>query len=317
MILLEYHNKIIEDTLLEKFGITDGRYEAIETIIADFDGVTFHIFTPDSNAKNIIQISMSMKVFAELKKYGVDDILSKVYGSYIIDTENNYDVTLQVDASQPPADVAKTARDIALLKRNALAAPFYKVFADIEAKKPPAPLVEIRYRDEEAMYLKPESDRVIVIFNIQFKDMDDVVFAKVFLQEYQDARKTMNNAPAVSYSQKEPPLELKGVRNLRIGDGNGFVSFVLFASHITAGKKEKTIDNIQTFRNYLHYHIKCSKAFMHTRMRNRVKSFLQILNRSKSDAPSTEKKTITGRTFKRADDPQTATDVLDDDEYNI
>jgi len=39
MILLEYHNKIIEDTLLEKFGITDGRYEAIEAIIADFDGV--------------------------------------------------------------------------------------------------------------------------------------------------------------------------------------------------------------------------------------------------------------------------------------
>jgi len=314
MILLEYHNKIIEDTLLEKFGITDGKFEAIEAVIADFDGVTFHIFTPDANAKNIIQISMSMKVFSELKKYGVDELLKKVYGPYLVAAENNYDVTLEVDASQPPADVGKTARDIALLKRNALAAPFYKVFADIEAKKP-GPLVEIRYRDEEAMFLKPETDRVIVIFNIQFKDMDDVVFAKVFLQEYQDARKTMSNAPAVTYSQKEPPMELKGVKNLKVGDGNGFVSFVLFAPHISGGKKEKTVDNIQTFRNYLHYHIKCSKAFMHTRMRNRVKLFLQVLNRAKSDAPNTEKKTITGRTFKRADDPQPAEQA--DDEYNI
>lgn len=82
--------------------------------------------------------------------------------------------------------------------------------------------------------------------------------------------------------------------------------------HITGGKREKSIDNIQTFRNYLHYHIKCSKAFMHTRMRNRVKSFLQILNRAKSEV-STEKKTFTGKTFRRADEPEQSPE----DDYNI
>jgi hypothetical protein len=44
---------------------------------------------------------------------------------------------------------------------------------------------------------------------------------------------------------------------------------VLFKDHISAAKREKTIDTIQTFRNYLHYHIKCSKAYMHDRMRKR------------------------------------------------
>ena len=63
-------------------------------------------------------------------------------------------------------------------------------------------MIEIRYRDDEAIYIKPETDRAIIIFNVQFKDSDDVVFAKFFLQEYQDTRKTMSNAPAVSYSQK-------------------------------------------------------------------------------------------------------------------
>jgi len=315
MILLDYHNKIIEDTLLEKFNPTEGKFESVEIVLADFDGVTFHIFT-DPNSKNILYVSMSMRCFGELRKHGVDQVLQKQYGSYLVDPENGYDVSLCIDLANPPSDRAGTARNFALLKRHALAAPFYKVFADVEAKKPAAAnLIELAYRDGEAFYLKQETDRIIVIFSIQFKDADDVVFAKVFLQEYQDARRTMSNAPSVTYSQKEPPLELKGVRNLRVGENNGFVSFVLFQPHISGAKKEKTIDNIQTFRNYLHYHIKCSKAFMHTRMRNRVRTFLQVLNRAKSEPQSTEKKTITGRTFKRADDPQPEPSF--DEEYNI
>jgi actin related protein 2/3 complex, subunit 2 len=38
---------------------------------------------------------------------------------------------------------------------------------------------------------------------------------------------------------------------------------------------------------------------MHSRMRNRVRDFLQVLNRAKSDPIATEKKTITGKTFRR------------------
>jgi len=300
MILLEYHNRIIEDILLERFNITDGKFESLESIIADFDAVTFHMFT-DANSKNLLNISVSIKCFSELRKYGVDDILQKQYGQMLISTEEGYDVTLQVDCGNPPQDKAGLARNVALLKRHAFAAPFYKIFADIEQKKG-GNLVELPYRDDEAIYIKPESDRCIVIFSINFKDPDDVVLAKVFLQEYADARKTMSNAPSVTYSQKEPPLELKGVRNLKVSSSQGFVSFVLFAPHIAVAKREKTIDNIMTFRNYLQYHLKCSKAFLHTRMRNRVRSFLQVLNRAKSEPENKEKKTMTGRTFKRADD---------------
>jgi len=284
----------------------------VEAIIADFDQATFHLWT-DQNQKNLFRVSLSMKCYSELKKHGVDDVMQKNYGNLITSTESGYDITLEIDLAKPPADKAKLAHNVSRLKRNALAAPFYKIFNDIEQKKGGS-LVEIRYRDEEAIFLKPETDRCIVIFDIFFRDADDVVFAKVFLQEYQDARRTMSNAPSVAYSQKEPPLELKGVRNLKVGEAQGFVSFVLFQPHMAASKREKTIDNIQTFRNYLQYHIKCSKAYLHTRMRNRVRTFLQVLNRAKAEPQATEKKTITGRTFKRADDPQDAASELD---YNI
>jgi len=69
MIILDYHNKIIEDTLLEKFNNPEnasGKFESVEIVIADFDSVTFHLST-DANSKNLLNISMSIKCYAELK----------------------------------------------------------------------------------------------------------------------------------------------------------------------------------------------------------------------------------------------------------
>jgi len=71
---------------------------------------------------------------------------------------------------------------------------------------------------------------------------------------------------------------------------------VLFDRHFKKESRDKTIDMIIQFRNYLHYHIKCSKSHMHTRMRNRVDSLLKVLNRAKQELPK-QKTTISGRTF--------------------
>jgi len=147
------------------------------------------------------------------------------------------------------------------------------------------------------MYLRHEQDRAVVFFSINFRDSDDVVLSKVFLQEFANARKTISNAPAVTYSQKEAPLELKGVQGLREGEDQGFVTFVLFNNHLLENRRQHTIDMVHLFRDYLHYHIKCSKAYMHTRMRLRTEALLQVLNRAKQKKANKEMKTMTGRTF--------------------
>lgn len=59
-----------------------------------------------------------------------------------------------------------------------------------------------------------------------------------------------------------------------------------------------TISRIQLFRDYLHYHIKCSKAYMHSRMRYRVAEFLKVLNRAKPEVANAERRTVSGRTFR-------------------
>lgn len=70
------------------------------------------------------------------------------------------------------------------------------------------------------------------------------------------------------------------------------MTFVLFPRHFTnPAVAASTISHIQLFRDYLHYHIKCSKAYMHSRMRHRVSEFQKVLNRAKTEAAVVDRKT--------------------------
>lgn len=125
-----------------------------------------------------------------------------------------------------------------------------------------------------------------------------------------DARRlsSLQNAPQLLYSSKDPPLELRQMPGLRASDDLGYVTFgqsfdcflclpanpsiVLFPRHFSKPDVAySTISHIQLFRDYLHYHIKCSKAYMHSRMRYRVSEFQKILNRAKTEV-AVERKTI-------------------------
>ena len=84
---------------------------------------------------------------------------------------------------------------MALLKRNAFAAPFERAFAqqkELESKgvptdgsaPPQGELMQIHYRDEEVIYLQAAMDRVTVIFSTIFREEVDRIYGKVFLQVY-------------------------------------------------------------------------------------------------------------------------------------
>ena len=261
---------------------------------------------------------MDIRCWSELVQAGALDVLKREYGSWIRDSvEPEYSVTLEFDYAKVPA--AGPERDaliasVSLLKRNAMAAPFERAFAlqkqleEAEGGAGGAPsagteIMPINYRDDEAIYVIPSADRVTVVFTTTFKEETDKVLGKVFLQEFVDARRqpSIQNAPQVLYSNREPPLEVRNVKGLNKGDDVGYVTFVLFPRHFAnAEVAAGTISRIQLFRDYLHYHIKCSKAYMHSRMRHRVAEFLKVLNRAKPELAEKERKTASGRTFRRA-----------------
>jgi len=298
MILLEYHNRIILETIQDRIENAESKKELLDVVLADFDGVKMHISNLNPDKKNIITVSISWKCIPVLLKNGAAEDLKAIYGNMLKSSpENGYDLSLEFDIDNIPGSKEKFPELISLLKRHILAAPFKRVFAAVEKGSASGQVVTIQYREEEAIYIKGEKERVTVIFSINFRDAGDQVLAKVFLQEF---NKAISGAPSVSFSSKEPPGELKGVPGATGGESKGFVTFVLFTNHYSAKNADRVINNLETFRDYLHYHIKCSKGYLHNRMRMRVDAMLLLLNRAKpSDAAKGEKKTAAGKTFVR------------------
>lgn len=141
-------------------------------------------------------------------------------------------------------------------------------------------------------YVEAKSDRVTVVFSTRFRDEDDVVIGKVFMQELKEGLRASHTAPPVLFSHREPPLELQNTDAV-VDNNVGYVTFVLFPRHTARNTRDNTINLIHMFRHYLHYHIKCSKAYIHSRMRAKTSEFLKVLNRARPENKSSDKKTIT------------------------
>ncbi|NP_001279369.1 actin-related protein 2/3 complex subunit 2 [Callorhinchus milii] len=297
MILLEINNRIIEETLSLKLdnALTGNKPDTVEVTFADFDGVLYHISNPNGD-KTKVMISISLKFYKELQDHGADELLKRVYGTYLTSPEAGYNVSLLIDLENIPANREELVHQAGMLKRNCSASVFEKYFNFQADGKEVESRAVIHYREDETLYVEAKKDRVTVVFSTVFKDDDDVVIGKVFMQEFKEGRRASHTAPQVLFNHREPPLELKDT-DAAVGDNIGYITFVLFPRHTSPNTRDNTINLIHTFRDYLHYHIKCSKAYIHTRMRAKTSDFLKVLNRARPDAEKKEMKTMSGKTF--------------------
>lgn len=298
MILLEINNRIIEETLTLKFtnAAAGNKPDAIDITIADFDGVLYHISNPGGD-KSKVQVSIALKFYKDLQEHGADQLIKREYGSFLTSPESGYNVSILFDLDKLPANREEVIKKAGLLKRNCFASVFEKYFEYQQKEENSQKRAVIHYRDDETMYVEAKKDRVTVIFSTVFKDDDDVVIGKVFMQEFKEGRRQFQQAPQVLFSHKEPPMELQNT-DAKVGDNIGYITFVLFPRHTSAAAKDNTINLIHTLRDYLHYHIKCSKAYIHSRMRAKTSDFLKVLNRARPEPKTVEKKTFSGKTFK-------------------
>jgi len=295
MILLEINNTIIEESLKSRFG--GGKADAIDIKVADFDGCIYHVSNPNGDKTKLL-VSISLKFYPQLQKYGADELLKKEYADLITTPEAGYNISLLIDLENLPEKKDELIQKVGLLKRNCFASVFERYFDFLEKEEESKETAIIHYRDDETMYVEAKKDRVTVIFSTVFKDDDDVIIGKVFMQEFKEGRRASQTAPQVLFSHKDPPSELAGTDAAK-GDNIGYITFVLEKRHTKPAARENTINLIHMFRNYLHYHIKCSKAYLHSRMRAKTNDFIKVLNRAKPDVKVTEKKTISGKTFTR------------------
>lgn len=298
MILLEIKNRIVEEALILRFrnAVDGNKPESLDITVADFDGVLYHISNPNED-KSKIRVSISLKFYKDLQDHGADDLIKREYEKYLTTPEDGYNVSLLYDLENLPKDYDDIVEKASLLKRNCFASVFEKYFEFQEKGESGHKKAVIHYRDDETLYVDAQKDRVTVIFSTIFKDDDDIVIGKLFMQEFKEGRRNYQQAPQVLFSHREPPQELQNT-DAKTGDNIGYITFVLFPRHTSVKQRDNTINLIHTLRDYLHYHIKCSKAYIHSRMRAKTSAFLKVLNRARPEQEK-EKKTISGKTFRQ------------------
>jgi actin related protein 2/3 complex subunit 2 len=230
-------------------------------------------------------------------RLGAQAVIDREFPNMETTPDEGYSLALQFDC-----DTLQNSKEflekISDLKKLVFSGPMDHAFHALQSgTSRDAAVITLEYRLNEYMFICPSGSKVVVIFLVDFVDATDKAIAKVFLQEFVESQRSIRSAPPVSYS-KDPPGELTGLTFKYSSDSAGFISFALEKRHVDGTKKDSAINLLSGFRTYLLYHIKCTKTYLHMRMRQKGANWMQVLNRAIPEV-ETEKKTIAGKTFVR------------------
>ncbi|XP_038877488.1 actin-related protein 2/3 complex subunit 2A isoform X3 [Benincasa hispida] len=286
MILLQSHSRFLLQTLLNRVHNLEKVVE-VDYNWVEFDDVRYHVQVSMKNP-HLFLLSVSLpipsadNVFCGGLPSGAIEAIKAAYGILvqILDPpRDGFNLTLKLNLSKLPLDEDNRHAvlvKVASIREVVLGAPLRGILKQLGSRVVASDVnrvVALVHRPKESFFLVP--------------------------QEFVEARRTagLNNAPPCSWSLS-PPQELKGAPNDALSANAGFVTFVIFTRHVEGKKVDRVIWSLSTFHAYVSYHVKCSEGFMHTRMRRRVESLIQALDRAKPDAIDTRKKTHS-RSFKR------------------
>ena len=148
----------------------------------------------------------------------------------------------------------------------------------IEVKENKNPKVFKMYLNKDnILYILPSSDRIQLIYGINFNQSTDIALTKVFLQELVEAKRHVKNCiDAKIYIDNDPiPNEIKNV----VGNdkySNGLVVFDLYVKDYNM--LTKRFNTFVTLREYIQFHIHSIKTFLHIRMNRKGKEIENKLN---------------------------------------
>ena len=133
----------------------------------------------------------------------------------------------------------------------------------------------------------PARDRVTIVFPVYFEDTTDEAIAKLFMQQFKQAPHKVGSKsdPFFDYRRGcDPPLEF--AEFFRQGSKtedfdiniSGFVTFTFLEGHLGQQENiERVTENMLMFIDFLDYHIKYAKSYLHKRMRTMKDTLLKCL----------------------------------------
>lgn len=303
MILLEKGNRILEETVSSVF--TREKAQKIDVKLSDFDDVAYKVSVSQDDL-NTLMVSMTCPVYNDFKdgasKAGSDGAFKEAFGDMVCEPEAGFDVSLKIKIDEVKDGGEELVQKIKIMKATVIGGGMdFFLSALAEGKSGGLEREKWNLRGDTGVYLCPGSDRVTIIFEIDFCEEVDKVIGKVFMQEFQNSVKNNRAAPPCKFSI-DPPLELHSAPwNMKSNTGClGYISFAVLPPHAKKNRQD-VIHVLCTFRSFVQYHIKMSKSYWHSKMRTRTQTLLKVLNRAKVEDPNAgnTKKTAGGKTFRR------------------
>lgn len=289
MIFLNSQSKIISDSLNLDQSTPLNRLDRLDLTFEDHSGGHFHLYArkdPSTNTKTI-RLAARIPAWTQISQdTALVEIIKKEFpGLWCEEADDGFNVTLSVPLESINRE---TINRFANLKQIILSAPIARVISQLTKEKEEASTIIHPFtvnlgngvNDFYSVTAGANRDQLIILFGISFADQTDTILAKVFLQEFYDVRNNrMEDAPVVLYG-REPPKEL--ANHINGTENMNYLTLVLFPRHYsTQTAQEHLLSSLPFLSDYLHYHLKCSKAYLHQRMRAKTNHFLKLLNRAK------------------------------------
>lgn len=223
LIFLPTENMIIQETVQGKLE-TASKPEPCDISLQDFDGTKYRVFV-DPESPTLVYISIWLRCYAECYENGAAEMIGSTYeGLFTDEAEEGFDFTLCFDVADPPREAAVLVDLCANLKRNIIAAPFERAFIAVKDSTTPPDSCVLPFRENENCYIFPSADRVTIFYNVTFEDSNEQAIAKVFLQEFAEAKQRVKSGPPVSLS-RDTPRELE---QIGVEPGPGHVGYLSF-----------------------------------------------------------------------------------------
>ena len=279
MILLESGNRALRALLTRLFSAS-GADSGVMIICADYDGIRYQIEC--GKKERVLHIDVAIPRFdvftrrAESRAY-----MDQIYGPLRApQSAPGYDMRLDINLDAAEGERAAIVEKVSKFRENLIGSILTPHFdAMLEKKAIDRTVLEIGGGD--IMVVGNTRDNgLFVSFCLRIADNDDAALAMVLLKAYAEGGH-QSGAPPAKFSPDRPP-EMEGVDVPR--DRNtGFLTFSLFATQATKEARGKAITLFSNFRAYVRFHLKSTKSYLHSRMRRRVDSWVQVMNRAKPE----------------------------------
>ena len=165
----------------------------------------------------------------------------------------------------------ETAEKLSNFRVRIYASVLDKMLNEVINKKNPKTL-KFHLNDKNVLYVIPSSDRIQLLYGIDFLQTTDQSLARIFLLELKEVKNHVRNCiDAKVYAETdEVPSQIIGIDQPK-QYSNGLCMFDLFTKNYKTIKP--LLNYFVTFREYIQFHIHSIKTFLHIRMNRKGNEF--------------------------------------------